>query len=280
MRFSQRIGKKSIRTILQVESIDEDLMNGLWNVFLQSFFFKIKYSAWEANIYIDLWTEFYKQPIDEMPRYVNSQGNFEAVNQKDFIRYVRNWFYDVDWFEVYDFIEYVSLIDEKVNLEFAAACNLVLERELSGYRIISSKIIQITSEQELQAIEEAVSDTSIWKSVNEHLNTALTILADRKTSEYRICIKESISAVEALCKIITKDDSATLGKALAEIEKKHSLHEALKGAFTKIYGYTSDAGGIRHALLESSSLVGFEDAKFMLVSCSAFINYLKAKIQI
>ena len=40
--------------------------------------------------------------------------------------------------------------------------------------------------------------------------------------------------------------------------------------------YTSDAAGIRHALLEDPNLDA-EDAKFMLVACSAFINYLWAK---
>ena len=43
-----------------------------------------------------------------------------------------------------------------------------------------------------------------------------------------------------------------------------------------MWTYTSDEHGIRHALLEESDLT-FEDAKFMLVSCCAFVNYLKAK---
>jgi hypothetical protein len=43
-----------------------------------------------------------------------------------------------------------------------------------------------------------------------------------------------------------------------------------------MYGYTSDAQGIRHALMDEPNL-SFEDAKFMLVSCSAFVNYLIAK---
>ena len=46
-----------------------------------------------------------------------------------------------------------------------------------------------------------------------------------------------------------------------------------KGAFDKLYGYTSDADGIRHALLEEDK-VTFEQAKFMLVVCSAFTNYV------
>jgi hypothetical protein len=44
-----------------------------------------------------------------------------------------------------------------------------------------------------------------------------------------------------------------------------------------MYGYTSDAEGIRHALLEEPTLEQ-ADAIFMLVTCSAFVNYLRAKL--
>ena len=47
---------------------------------------------------------------------------------------------------------------------------------------------------------------------------------------------------------------------------------ALRNAFSSLYGYTNDAEGIRHALLEEGNLTK-ADAKFMLVCCSAFINY-------
>ena len=46
----------------------------------------------------------------------------------------------------------------------------------------------------------------------------------------------------------------------------------------KIYGYTSNGDGIRHALLEEDSLE-YEDALYMLVSCSAFVNYLISKFE-
>jgi hypothetical protein len=61
------------------------------------------------------------------------------------------------------------------------------------------------------------------------------------------------------------------------LEKEIVLHSALKKAFNNLYGYTSDAKGIRHALLEEAELYP-EDAKFMLISCSAFVNYLVSKI--
>ena len=60
------------------------------------------------------------------------------------------------------------------------------------------------------------------------------------------------------------------------IEDSIGLHPALKRGFLAIYGYTSDEGGIRHAMLEETN-IAFEDAKYMLVSCSTFINYLIVK---
>lgn len=96
---------------------------------------------------------------------------------------------------------------------------------------------------------------------------------NRETPDYRNSIKESISAVESLAKVLSGSDKATLGEALKEIEKNGKLHSALKSAFSSLYGYTNDAEGIRHALLDESSLTK-ADARFMLVSCSSFVNYL------
>ena len=105
-------------------------------------------------------------------------------------------------------------------------------------------------------------------------------MSDRVTPDYRNSIKESISAVESLCKIISNDDNVSLGKALDVIERTGNIimHKALKKSFDCLYGYTSDADGIRHGLglLDGPSL-DFEDAKYMLVSCSSFINFLVEK---
>jgi len=104
----------------------------------------------------------------------------------------------------------------------------------------------------------------------------LSKLSDRKNPDYRNSIKESISAVEAMAVIISGRSGATLGDALKVIKDTIGLHSALEKGFLAIYGYTSDADGIRHAML-SESKCDFEDAKYMLVSCSAFVNYLKMK---
>ena len=50
----------------------------------------------------------------------------------------------------------------------------------------------------------------------------------------------------------------------------------MRVAFEKLYGHTNTSEGIRHALTDIPD-VQWEDAMFILVSCSAIVNYLTAK---
>lgn len=281
MKFSERIGKKQVRSVLQIEEIDIDLKNGLWNCILEKCFDKLhaenSYGSVSQKMQVCeyLWKDFFKNPIDKFPKApLTSQ---RSIGQ--FVDYLRSWYFNTEWYEIYDLIEVLSRIDSGLglNLHFSNYCNIALERDGAGYRLIDNTVIQLTSEQEISAIEQALENTDHWKSVKTHLSSALNYLGERSNPNFRNSIKESISAVEALCKIVANDEKATLGKALTEIEKKHKIHNALKSAFSAIYGYTSDSGGIRHAMLESDSAIDREEAKFMLISCSAFINYIIAK---
>lgn len=284
MRFSQKIGITSIREAIQIESIDEKLENRIWNAIINDFFDKIP----DDTTYVDetlkaqvcriLWTEFYGERADEIGTYHHGRVLTSSV-----INYIKNWFFKSDWYEKYDLIEFLSTLDTKVmklNIDFSESCNIALKKEMAGYRLVDGSIVQITSEEEIVEIEQALNNTTNWNSVNTHLITAISYFSKRDNPDFRNSIKEAISAVESLCIIITDDKNATLGKALSEIEKKYKIHSALKSAFASLYGYTSDSGGIRHALLEDDIVVTMEDAKFMLVSCSAFINYLNTKIDL
>lgn len=157
------------------------------------------------------------------------------------------------------------------------AVNTYFEREYIGYRFVDEIIVPISDSYEINAIQVALNNK--YKIVQAHISKANKLLADREKPDYKNSIKESISAVEALCEIITgiKGKEATLGKMLKKIEDSGVvIHSGLKAAFNTLYGYTSDANGIRHAGDIGGASSTFEEAKFMLVSCSAFINYLIA----
>jgi hypothetical protein len=51
----------------------------------------------------------------------------------------------------------------------------------------------------------------------------------------------------------------------------------MKKGFASLYAYTSDEGGIRHALLEDAAKVDETDALFMLGACAAFVSYILNK---
>lgn len=272
MRFSQRIGTKSVKVEIQRRSMDEDLRITLWNAFQIFYLDEVKsqvISRSDFDLFFKiLWMNFFKLPLDTLDDW------YEATYQK-----LREWFFSWEWDEVYDFIESVAMFDSPVNREnFRTFCNNMMERELSAYRFVDNEIVEITDEREIKEIEEAIENAGVSKlsGVTTHLKCALSKMSDRKQPDYRNSIKESISAVESISQVISGDSKTELGKALRMIEDSIGIHPALKKGFLAIYGYTSDEGGIRHAMLEETN-IAFEDAKYMLVSCASFINYLIIK---
>lgn len=272
-RFSQREGFKEVRNTLQIDSMDADLRNRLWNV---------------LDLYY--WNEsehYYTEDVLGSPRVLFRRlchnlfkipvSTLDLTWGRD-LEYLKKHFFRCPWFEVYDFIEFVAneYENKETNEYFKKTCNKVLEEEMSGYRFVGNQLVKITSEIEIAEIEESLKTP--FASVNKHIETALCHLTNKKSPDFRNSIKESISGVEAICQIIANDEDATLTKALTVIEKRIPLNNNLKEAFKKLYHYTSSAEGIRHAIgMTEEPNLSFEDAKFMIVSCSAFINYLVSK---
>lgn len=264
--FSERKGLKQLSNIIHTNDMPDELRNSLWNAldiniwssddFMRTQYGKAKIDRFSKN----LWFSYYKLPIDNRPEY----------NQQ-ILTYIRERFFNYTWNEVYDFLEFLISMDYPRLDEFL---NFVLEREMAGYRIINGSFVDITSGQEVEMLQEALSD-SRFSGVSTHLEQALRLLADREKPDYRNSIKESISAVEAMARIIAKSPKASLGQALKILEKSGKLHQALKDGFSNLYGYTSDENGIRHAMLEEPNITQ-ADAKYFLLSCTSFVNYLKA----
>jgi hypothetical protein len=266
--FSQRMGLKPAKSIFQVDSMDDDLRNALWSALKIHYWDnsspELRFDQHLKFFCTRLWIDYFKLPLDTMPSHM--------VN---ILQKVRKYYFEAQWYEVYDFIEFVpnNHPNDYYNRQFIALCNSFLERELSAFRFVGSTITKITDASEINEIDEA-SDIPV-KTVREHLRSALSLLSDRKAPDYRNSIKESVSALESLSRLICSDRDATLGEAIKLIEKQGKVkwHPALKGALDKLYGYASDEGGIRHGLKEEDS-IDFEEAKFMLVTASAFVNYL------
>jgi hypothetical protein len=72
---------------------------------------------------------------------------------------------------------------------FMSLANEVLETEKSAYRFVSGELVEITSEQEITEIEEALTKTDGFDGSREHLRTALRLFGNRKNPDYRNAIK-------------------------------------------------------------------------------------------
>lgn len=280
MRFSERFGYRKVRESIQLESIDEPLRNALWNVLKihvwdnaqsSSGMYPGYYLSKDSNPDLNrlcqrLWFHFFKEPLDQL-----DQDWTKVLKQ------LRQYFFGSAWYEVYDFIEFVgdNYSRHQFRDQFVAACNAVLECEVSGYRFVDGLISPITEQEQLDEIGQALERDA--GPVHTHLRRALELLSDRSAPDYRNSIKESISAVESLVAKTVAEEKGTLGQLIRKLEQEIGLHPALGRSFSSLYGYTSDEGGIRHALMEAE-VVSFADAKFFLVVCSAFINFVDGKI--
>lgn len=264
MRFSQRTGVVAIPETLKPEAMPEDLRNTLWNAAELN----VRQSEFGAITHA-YWVDFIKKPINTRPFFHNTVKNTWSYQKAWEV--FRSDFLQVAWSGVYDRVEFLINLLPRLAEPFDQA----LARELAAYRIVHKQVVPITSAAEVEALEDALSQRDAYAGVQTHIASALAHLSNRQNPDYRNSIKESISAVEAAAAVIAGKPGATLGAALATLEKERKLHGSLKAAFSSLYGYTSDANGIRHALMDEPDLTA-ADAKFFLLTCSSFVNYLKS----
>ena len=263
--FSERYGY--LVKPLQIESMTPELRNRIWNI----------YSAGIDISSSNYYTNHLEDIMDYFGLTVLSYYNGDVYLEQD-LDTLHKWFKRAEWYRIYDFIEvYLGFLPEKSGKHVCNELNSVLEAENAGYRIIKNNVVPITNPSEISCIEQA--ENTRFNSVNIHIQKAVELFSRRPSPDYENSIKESISAVEAICCIITGQSgaNATLGKTIKKLKDSGiKIHSALENAFSSMYGYASDENGIRHGGIDFSNAPA-EDAKYMLVSCSAFVNYLIEK---
>lgn len=274
--FSDRNKIKIENTTIQTNKLDTRtrvaLINATDIVISLAKVYSYSGGDFEQKLLKGILSDVYSQPV-KWNGYYDEKKVFSIVNET-----ITTDTYDA----VLTIVEYIAkFVDEAIPYGFemgnkrctAASCyNQVFEREYVGYRFVHGEIVRITNPTEIKAIEDAAANKYI--EVQQHIEKALRFLSDRESPDYENSIKESISAVERMCSIVI-GKRATLGEALKKLEDAGVvIHPALKAAFNTLYGYTSDASGIRHAGQLGGANSTFDEAKFMLVSCCAFVNYL------
>ena len=172
--FSQRMGITPVKSIIQKDSMDDDLRNGLWNALKLFYFIEINplnlsYHNELKSLFVRLHLDYYKSPLDNLDDYYPNT-----------YKETRTYFYKCKWNEVYSFIEFITNNHscDETNKKFRSYSNTILKRELSAYRFVNNRIVEITSDEEIEEIERAIKKSP--NSIKIHLNRSLKFLSDKK----------------------------------------------------------------------------------------------------
>lgn len=287
--FSNRQGLVPAQSIIKKDTISQDVVNAIGSCYdvlctglkkvYDNYYYSWSHLFLQKDIERELWIHFANRRLSEF----EGDGNHYYLVFNELLTQGR-----LPWYRILDLVEYVckwisinvanySYLEELLR-DFESNLNHEFDRLDYGYRVISHCIMDTSSDVEISSIDDAIANTK--DNVRKHLQSAIAHYASRPTPDVRNSIKESISAVEAICRELTGDD--TLGKSLKNLEARGVIiHKMLKDAFTKFYVYTNDPdSGIRHALMDEEGIYApsKDEAYYMLVTCSAFINYLRRKV--
>lgn len=285
-KFSERGGYVDAKHV-QFESMDRDLRNSIFNGLIAYTGYLVDEHAVRKEVLVggilgeqktviptsesdrvktkvlaNVWVNFLKNPVDEF-------GLDSAF------RVVKKFCLNEDWFLVYDLVEFLIersdiSFGKKERDELVKIYNRVMKKENSAYTIINGLITPISNKVEIESIERACN--APFANVGKHISNSLILLSDRKSPHFKNSVKEAISAVECLAREVGRNPNGTLSSLVEGLPLRH---KAFTNALKNLYGFTSDKGGIRHSEKPNENLtIDQNTARFMLVTCSAFVNYI------
>ena len=206
--------------------------------------------------------------------YDNTSNIQLEIIKKNILKVIIEYKYD----DIYAVLEYIAKKYKECfsGIErfqkFEVILNNCFEKNHVGYRFIQTEIIPITDEIEIDEINKAISSS---EEVGKPLKKALNFMSITE-KDYQNAIKESFIAVETSLNqyFNTKD---TFGHNWDRFTKENNIHPKLKDSLGALYGYTCDIGGVRHGGDLSYANVSYEEAQYVLVTCSGIINFIKSK---
>lgn len=285
--FSERYGYVKPIEVLKKGFIEQDLAKSLCSCydmlsedFEQQSNNQRDYEALELYLWVDLLHE------RKGDFYYGRFGPNTVVATEFLLDDIRTWYSKFDLIEktltylrkTYFRGDSRDRVSQQIVEKFVHNINHFLRDLNYGYRVVDDIVVPITTDEEMKAVKHAIDDSK--DNIRHHIHSSLELYSKRPEADYRNSIKESISAVEAFCR--EKTSESKLGTALKKLEVSGVvIPNMLKTAFEKLYAYTNQPdSGIRHALMDPDGdyVPGQEEALFMLVSCSAFLNYLYGKM--
>lgn len=273
--FSQREGLAPIPPQLQLGEVSDKLRRLLYYAVKQEI---DRETFWDLGgprrfhengkrIMMDLWVRHFERDPD---RFESAPSKWAedlkvVVTQKASIGLL---------FDLVEFLVRHSRCSDQLRRDLAQA--FIDAR--AAYRIYDNKFIAaIGTVEQADAYERAIADAERRNAsgARKHLIDAGVAL---RKGDWAGSVRESIHAVESVACELAPDEK-TLSAALKQLAKLGHLHGRLATAFDKLYAYSSDEKGVRHALVfdDAEAKVDETDALFMLGACASFVSYLLAR---
>ena len=184
-----------------------------------------------------------------------------------------------EWFKFYEMCEFLIASGSR-GWEIDAKIRETLDKMgNAGCRLVGGKFVPGLSPEEAKSIQAALSRP--FAKARAHMEKAVALYSNRERPDYANAVKESVSAVESLVKELTGKEVRSGLRQLAKDGilpkdrdpkgKDPYLVQALDG----YWGYANKTS--RHGLKSGESPPDADTARFLLVTCAAFVNYITAR---
>lgn len=206
----------------------------------------------------------------------NYSGNWtEIPNVRD---EVLDLIHNCNWFKVYDIAEYLYRYIKKMRHlddanDYQERLNDFFIECGYGWNMVNGIIIARGEESIEKHIERAkeLLDKHEMNTAKREINEAINDISKRPDPDITGAIQHSLAGLECVCREITGDKKATLGKILNINPDLFPI--PLEKTAESIWGYASEMG--RH--IREGREPEYEESELMVGLCSVLIVYLLSK---
>lgn len=273
LSFRQAEGLDPVPGPLALGELSQEARSIIWAVIYRSLlqsakrnYDKVPFAvggSWPA-ILQDYWVLKRHKPLDEFSESFQS-----------WVTELKTFIYRLDYAHVFDLLT-LFLRHRTPPFEFEPKLAAAFEAGRLAYRVAERTIWPAASPEEGETIQRALSDLAATEfgGARSHLRSAGQLLT---AGDWAGSIRESIHAVESVA-VLIEPSAKTLSEALKRLLNAHRINPNLKTGLEKLYAYSSDEKGVRHALVfEEVASVDQADAVYMLGACAAFVSFLIAR---